>query len=137
MLRFPRLAIALSALLASASLALSQTYTDSGGTIISGVIGKPAIIKPLGYCQLSVTTSAVQTSTCSGFPSTATYAVVCNEGTAARWRDDGTAPTASVGQPLGTGTATAPACMAIGTTLSTLQWIAESGTATLNFSFYK
>ena len=92
---------------------------------------------PLGYCQLSVTT-AVQTSTCTGgIPAGTTYALVCNEGTAARWRDDGTAPTTSVGTPLGTGSATAPVCQTFFTTFSALQWIAESGTSVLNFTFYQ
>jgi hypothetical protein len=96
------------------------------------------VIAPLGYCSLSVTGTAVQTSTCAGtFAALASYAAVCNEGNAARWRDDGAAPTASVGQPLGSGSATAPTCQAMATTFSTLQWIAQSGTATLNFTFYK
>ena len=96
------------------------------------------VIAPLGYCALSVTSSAQQTSSCIGtFAPTASYAAVCNEGTAARWRDDGTAPTASVGQPLGSGSPTAPTCQPMATTFSTLQWIAESGTATLDFTFYK
>ena len=93
---------------------------------------------PLGYCQLAVTSSAVQTSTCTGgIPAGAVWAYVCNEGTAARYRDDGTAPTASIGVPLATGTATAPACASYYGTLANLQWIAESGTATLDISFYK
>jgi hypothetical protein len=111
--------------------------------LLSGFLATPAIpqtpgsqIKPLGYCQLSVTT-AVQTSTCSGFSTLATYAAVCNEGSAARWRDDGTAPTTTIGQPWGSGTATAPVCGSMATTFSTLQWVAESGTATLDFTFYK
>lgn len=98
---------------------------------------RPGPINPAGYCQLAVTT-VVQTSTCSGgIPAGANYAVVCNEGTAARWRDDGTAPTTTVGNILGTGTATAPICAAFSTTFSTLQWVAESGTATLDITFYK
>ena len=124
------------ALVCLPGLALAQTYTDSTGTIIQGVISKPGIVKPLGYCQLAVTT-VVQTSTCTGFQATASYAVVCNEGSAARWRDDGVAPTTSVGEPFPSGTATAPACMPIGTNLAALQWVAQSGTATLNFSFYR
>ena len=92
---------------------------------------------PKGYCQLAVTT-VVQTSTCTGgIPAGASYAIICNEGTAARWRDDGTAPTATVGNILGTGTATAPFCMGFSTNLAALQWIAESGTAILDIGFYQ
>jgi hypothetical protein len=109
----------------------------SGPTSLST---KPGGVAPLSpSCQLVVSTSAaVQTSSCSGgIPAGATYALICNEGTAARWRDDGAAPTTSVGQILGTGTATAPICAGFSTTFSTLQWIAESGSATLDISFYR
>jgi len=124
MMRKPLLAAILCALLLawSATPAIPQTPGSQ--------------IKPLGYCQLSVTT-AVQTSTCSGFPTLATYAAVCNEGSAARWRDDGTAPTTTLGQPLGSGTPTVPTCQPMATTFSTLQWVAQSGTAIINFTFYK
>lgn len=98
---------------------------------------RPGIVTPVGYCQLSVITVA-QTSTCTGgIPNGANYAVVCNEGTAARWRDDGVAPTTTMGNILGTGTATAPVCAGFTTTFATLQWIAESGTAVLDFTFYR
>lgn len=136
-LRKPLLA-AFSCALVAVLPAWAQTRTDSAGTVIAAVIAKPGIIAPLGFCTLSVSASAAQTSTCTGtFPATATYAAVCNEGSAARWRDDGTAPTASVGQPYPSGTATAPNCFPMATTFSTLQWIAQSGTATLDFTFYK
>ena len=96
----------------------------------------PYPYKKLGYCQLSVTTS-VLTSTCAGYPADAGYAAICNEGAAARWRDDGTAPTASVGAPLPAGTASAPSCMSYSGSPGAVAWIAQSGTATLNFTFYK
>jgi hypothetical protein len=66
-----------------------------------------------------------------------TAALICNESTAARWRDDGVAPTASVGQILGTGTATAPICAGFSTTMSALQFITESGSSLLDVSFYQ
>lgn len=92
---------------------------------------------PAGYCQLSVTVAA-QTSTCSGgIPQRAIYALICNEGAAARWRDDGVAPTTTVGLPLASGSATAPVCFNYYGTFATLQWVAQSGTTILNISFYK
>jgi hypothetical protein len=63
--------------------------------------------------------------------------LICNESTAARWRDDGVAPTAAVGQILGTGTATAPICAGFSTTMAALQFITESGSSLLVVSFYQ
>jgi hypothetical protein len=98
----------------------------------------PGHVHPLGVCQLSVSSTAVGLSTCSGgIPFGATYALVQNEGTAARWRDDGTPPTASVGMIISSGTATLPSQSGFSTTLSAVQLIAESGTATLDISFYQ
>jgi hypothetical protein len=133
--------------------AAAQTYRDSGGTILPGMVPiipgvgpisssnpgptKQGSIATLGFCQLSVTT-AVQTSTCAGgIPSGATWAMICNEGSAARWRDDGIAVTASVGVPLGSGLANAPVCFNYFSAFSTLQWISQSGTTLLDISFYK
>lgn len=99
----------------------------------------PGFIKPLGYCQISVgaTATTITAAGCSvGIPPGAQYALICNESTAARWRDDGAAPTASVGQILGTGTATAPICAGFSTALSALQFISESS-STLDVSFYQ
>lgn len=100
---------------------------------------KPGVVTPLSpSCRLTFTSSAVQTSTCAGgIPAGATYALICNEGVAARWRDDGTAPTAGIGQVLGTGVLTSPTCAGFTTTFSALQWIAESGSSILNISWYK
>ena len=99
---------------------------------------RPGFVIPKGFCQLSVAASAVKVSSCTGgVPNGATYALICNEAGAARWRDDGVAPTASVGQILGTGTTTAPICAGFSTTLSALQFISESGTTTIDVSFYQ
>lgn len=62
------------------------------------VPGQPLV--PLGYCQLSVD-AATPISACSpGVPSGATLAYLTAEAQAIRYRDDGTAPTAAIGQPL-------------------------------------
>jgi hypothetical protein len=139
-----------NALPIGAATAANQEVTAAGSSAssaqaVQGVSGgvpfsaKPGQLTPLASsCQLTVSTTAVETSTCSGgIPAGSTYALICNEATAARWRDDGTPPTTTVGQVLGTGTSTAPICAGFTTTFSTLQWIAESGSAILDISFYK
>lgn len=92
----------------------------------------------LGYCQLSVTT-AVPISTCpGGIPSGAFYAFIVPETNAIRVRDDGTNPTTTVGMPVGTNVPYYATASAAGTTsLSTVAVISQSGTATVNITFYK
>ena len=132
MIRTLRAALAAFALAFFCAPTLAQIPPDS-------LAVRPGAIRPLGYCQLSVTATAKETSTCpGGIPSGATYAFVSEEGPdAVRWRDDGTPPTATVGQPLGNGTAAAPVQAGFTTTFSTLQWI-DQGTsgAIVDISFY-
>ena len=53
---------------------------------------------PLGYRQLTVSTTAVGLANATGgIPAGATRAVVQVEAQPVRWRDDGSAPTLSVG----------------------------------------
>lgn len=132
-----------------ATLQTGQTskflMTNKGALVVdigAGTISvTPSVLTytPLGYCKLSATTSAsVLVSTCSGgIPTGATYALICNEGSEARWRDDGTAPTTSLGQILGSGTTSGPTCFGYSASLSALQFIAQTGTATFDISFYK
>lgn len=90
-------------------------------------------VAPLGYCQLTVTGTAALISTCSGgIPARTVWATMCLETAAIRWRDDGTAPTASVGMPLLAG-----ACLNYSGTMATMSVIAQTGTnGMLNISFY-
>jgi hypothetical protein len=98
----------------------------------AATITEPALLVPLGYCQLSVTT-AVLVSTCSGgIPAGATFAYITPETAAIRWRDDGTAPTTTVGNPVAVGQQ-----LTYGGLLSALQVVAQAGTATVNVSFYR
>ena len=91
-----------------------------------------ALLIPLGYCQLSVTT-AVLVSTCSGgIPAGATMAYITPEGAAIRWRDDATAPTTTVGYPVAIG-----GQLVYQALLPTLQVIAQTGTSTVNIAFYR
>jgi hypothetical protein len=122
---------------ALACLSMSCAYAEPGTQNQPAYI-RPGFVTPLApACQLTVTTAAKLSACSGGIPNGAQYALICNEGTAARWRDDGTAPTTTVGQILGTGTATAPICAGFSTTLSALQFIAESGSAVLDVSFYQ
>lgn len=108
------------ALMAPGSAARAVTVTE------------PANAVPLGYCQLSVTT-AVLVSTCSGgIPAGSTFASIVTETAAIRWRDDGTAPTTTVGNPLAVA-----AVLTYGGLLASLQVVAQTGTATVNVQFYR
>jgi hypothetical protein len=103
-----------------------------GSAARADTVVRDASFVSLGYCQLSVTT-AVLVSTCSGgIPAGATRALMVTETAAIRWRDDGTAPTTSVGYPLAVA-----AHQTIMGNLPTLQVIAQTGTATVNFVFYR
>lgn len=88
--------------------------------------------RPAGYCQASITTATALSAMNGGtIPPTVTLTRIIVEGAAVRYRDDGTAPTATVGQPL-----------AIGVELlytgapNKLQFIPQTGTAVVNASFY-
>ena len=83
---------------------------------------------PLGYAQQSVSSTSVALS---GIPANARFVVVNTETVGLRWRDDGTAPTATVGMPLDAG-----ATMTYDGNLSALRLIAQSGTATVNVAYY-
>jgi hypothetical protein len=83
---------------------------------------------PLGFVSIPVSGSAVDLAP----PTGASFALISSTGANVNWRDDGAAPTASVGMPIIAGQA--PIALA---NLLALQFIAQSGAATLNVSFYK
>ena len=102
---------------------------------VTPVYTKNAQLTPLGVYQYSLSGTAVTVATMAGgsIPAGAVYAIVTPETNAVRWRDDGTAPTASVGFPL---------AVAQNVTLSELQmgsvqFIAQTGTATVDIWFGK
>jgi hypothetical protein len=89
-------------------------------------------IAPLGYCQLSSVSSSTLVSSCSGgIPTRTAWAVLCVETADIRWRDDGTAPTTSVGMPVAAGQ-----CFYYSGTFATLRVIAQTGSPKVNISFY-
>lgn len=105
-------------LLASPAVAQKRTASD--------------FIQPLGYCQLTSVSSSTLVSSCSGgIPALTGWAVICVDTAAIRWRDDGTAPTASVGMPIAAGQ-----CFYYSGTFATLRVIAQTGSPVVNISFY-
>lgn len=83
--------------------------------------------KPLGYQQITSLGSAANLTP----PVGATAALITVETAGVRWRDDGSAPTASVGMPL-----TAGQSFTYYGNLSAIQFIAVSGSPTVNVSYY-
>lgn len=84
----------------------------------------------VGYQQITSLNSAVGLTVPTGG---ADVAIIAADTAAVRWRDDGTAPTASIGMPLSnTGSA-----LEYSGSLSKIQFIAQTGSPVLNISYYK
>lgn len=98
-------------------------------------IGLKAVTSRLGYQQITSLGSAVgltvPQATTGGLAAKPSIAIIVAETAAVRWRDDGVAPTATVGMPL-----------AVGTTLqydgdiTAIQFIEQTAGAKLNISYY-
>jgi hypothetical protein len=84
---------------------------------------------PLGYQQITSLSSA----TALTIPAGAQYALITCEVANVRWRDDGSAPTASVGMILATGSTLV---YEVGN-LALIQFIQVSSGAILNVSYYR
>ena len=102
----------------------------SGGSPV--VYTKPGALAPLGYQQISAGTLAASTSLT--VPAGATFAVVQVEASTVRWRDDGTAATATVGMILTPGSTLTLSGAA---ELAAVQFILQSGSPILDVSYYK
>ena len=105
-------------LLAAALLAISTTAIADSGIRYAA----------LGYQQITDLSAA----TALTIPTGATTAVIVAEAQAVRYRDDGTSPTASVGQPVAVGvsvTYTGP--------MSKVKFIEQTSGAKLNVLYYK
>lgn len=94
----------------------------------------PLRLTPLGFQTISAATLAAATSLT--VPSGANVAVISVTGAGAgvSWRDDGTAPTASVGQII---LATASVPFEYYSNLSAIQFILSAASPVLNVSYYK
>ena len=95
-----------------------------------------AITSCLGYQQLATLSSAVGLTVPTIDPTTgltvkANFALITPEAQAVRWRDDGTAPTASVGMPLAAGVT-----LQYDGDLSKIKFIEQTSGAKVNISYY-
>jgi hypothetical protein len=88
--------------------------------------GHPSI----GYQQ--ITSMASATSLTVPTTSPVVWALICAETAPVRWRDDGTPPTATVGQPLAAGQ-----CFQYAGPLAAIQFIAQSGSPVLDITYYR
>lgn len=83
----------------------------------------------LGYQQITSLSSAQPLTV----PTGANFAIIAADTAAVRWRDDGTPPTATIGMHLSN---TGEPLQYSGP-LSSIQFIAETGSPALNISYYR
>lgn len=113
--------------------ALAALLANLAVPAMAGDVRQAGSYIPAGYCQLTSISAATLVSTCaSGVPQKSVIAQICIEAQGIRYRDDGTAPTASVGMPVAAGT-----CFAYSGSLTALQFIQQTSGAIVNLSFYK
>lgn len=86
---------------------------------------------PNSFCQLSAM-SAIGLGSCNTGGGAATAVVIVIETADVRWRDDGVAPTSSAGMLTAFGST-----LTYQGDLTKIQFIAVSGSPTLDISFYK
>ena len=116
-------------LLAALALALAPGLAHAQGTTLN-CTGTNSSLSPLGVAQLTVSSSALALPT---VPSGAVVAVIAVEGSGVRYRDDGTAPTITIGMPLDPGAVIA-VCLR---SLFRVQFIRSGGTdGNLTVSYY-
>lgn len=109
---------------------------DQFGNATTPVVAPIVAWKPIGYTQITVGGAAVGLGSGSlgAIPVDTIMALIEVEAAAIRWRDDGTPPTANVGMPL---YPNQEFQYSVAGGFSQIQFIAQSGTATLNVTFYK
>jgi len=94
-----------------------------------------AVTSCLGYQQITSLSAStgltVPTTDPSGNKQQPTIALIVAETQGVRWRDDGTAPTASIGMPLATGV-----LLQYDGDLSKIRFIEQTASAKLNISYY-
>jgi len=94
-----------------------------------------AITTRLGYQQITTLSSAtnltVPVTAVQGLSCRPSIAIITPESQAVRWRDDGTAPSATVGMPLAAGTT-----LQYDGDLTKIQFFEQVGGAKLNISYY-
>lgn len=94
-----------------------------------------AVTSCIGYQQITSMSSAVSltvpTVDKNGLNQKPTFALIIPEGQAIRWRDDGTAPTASIGMPVAVGIP-----IQYDGDLTKIRFIEQTAGAKLNISYY-
>lgn len=90
----------------------------------------PLKLVPLGYAQVTATSSA---ASLPSIPSGAQVAIISVETAGIRWRDDQTAPTASVGMPIAAGAAP----YEYWGNVSAFEIIAQTGSPVVDVSYYR
>ena len=99
-------------------------------------INLKAITSCLGYQQISTLSSAQNLTVPSVDPNTGlnlmpTIAIITPETNGVRWRDDGVAPTASVGRPLAAGVT-----LQYDGDLRKIRFIEQTASAKINITYY-
>lgn len=98
-------------------------------------LGLKSITSRMGYEQItslsSSTALTVPQRTTDGLRASPAVAIIVAEGAAVRWRDDGVAPTVSVGMPLAVGVS-----LQYDGDLTQLRFIEQTASAKLNVSYY-
>lgn len=111
----------------------NAVFWSSDGTITGDLRPVQALApyqaSALGYQQLTPLSAAAALTV----PTGATFAVISAEAGDARWRDDGSAPTGTVGMPIYAGS---PPQTFAGD-LGALQFIQVSAASIINVSYYK
>jgi hypothetical protein len=98
--------------------------------LLLALISLPASAASLGYQQsTSLSTSAAVNL--PNIPSNAASYLLSVESAGVRWRDDGTDPTSSVGQPVAAGQA-----LCYGNDPHSVRIIGQTGTPTINVTYY-
>ena len=90
-------------------------------------MGLKSTTNVLGYQQIT----SLSASTALTVPTGATMALITPETQAVCWRDDGVAPTASVGMPIAAG-----AYFTYDGDLKAIRFIEQTASAKLNISYY-
>ena len=98
-------------------------------------INLKAITSVMGYQQITslgtATGLTVPQKDLQGLAGTPRIAIITPEAQAVRWRDDGVAPTATVGMPLAAGVT-----LQYDGDLSQIKFIEQTGGAKLNITYY-
>lgn len=101
----------------------------AGAIPVHGNVGSiPYSSTPLGYEQITSLSSATGLTV----PAGATFAQIAISGAAVRWRDDGVAPTTSLGIPVPAGSQ-----LSYSGNLAAIEFIAQAGSPILDISYYR